>query len=46
MKKKIENRETWCGFRPSIMPAKKKDKKKERKENKQLCRDAMKGDKE
>ena len=46
MKKENKNRETWCGFRPSIMPAKKKDKKKERKKNKQLCRDAIKGDKE
>ena len=42
MKKKNQNRETWCGYRPSVMPAKKKNKKQERKEGKQICRDAMK----
>jgi len=35
-------RETWCGYRPSIIPAKKKNKKHERKESKQICRDAIK----
>ena len=32
-------------YRPSVMPAKKKNKKNERKEGKQICREAMKGDK-
>ena len=39
-------RETWVGYRPSVMPAKKRNKKQERKENKQIFRDAMKGDKD
>ena len=39
-------RETWCGYRPSVMPAKKKNKKTERKEGKQICRDIMKGEKD
>ena len=45
MEKKNQNRETWCGYRPSVMPAKKKNKKHERKEGKQICRDAMKENK-
>lgn len=44
MEKKNQNRETWIGYRPSVMPAK-KNKKHERKEGKQICRNAMKGDK-
>lgn len=43
MEKKNQNRETWCGYRPSVMPAKKKNKKHERKQGKQICRNAMKG---
>jgi len=39
-------RETWVGYRPSVMPAKKRNKKQERKEGKQICRDAMKESKE
>ena len=46
MEKKNPNRELWNGFRPSVMPAKKKNKKYERKEGKKICRNAMKGDKE
>jgi hypothetical protein len=46
MEKKNQNRELWVGYRPSVMPAKKKNKKNERKEGKQICRDAMKGDKD
>jgi len=46
MEKKNQNRETWCGYRPSVMPAKKKNKKRDRKEGKQICRNAMKGEKE
>ena len=46
MEKKNQNRETWCGYRPSVMPAKKKNKKTERKEGKQICREAMKGEKD
>ena len=45
MENKNKNRETWVGYRPSVMPAKKKNKKQERKEGKQICHDAMKGDK-
>ena len=45
MEKKNQNRELWIGYRPSVMLAKKKNKKNERKEGKQICRDAMKGDK-
>ena len=40
------NRETWVGYRPSVISAKKKNKKHERKEGKQICRDAMKGEKD
>jgi hypothetical protein len=47
MTHKIKPREdTWVGYRPSVMPAKKKNKKHERKEGKQICRDAMKGEKD
>ena len=46
MEKKNENRETWVGYRPSVIPAKKKNKKNERKEGKRICRDIMKGEKE
>ena len=46
MSNSIKNeRETWCGYRPSVMPTKKKNQKNERKEGKQICRAAMKGDK-
>jgi len=44
MKKQAENRETWVGYRPSVIPAKKNNKKHERKNNKQVCRNAMKGE--
>ena len=37
-----KDRETWVGYRPSVNVVKKKNKKRERKENKQICRDAMK----
>jgi hypothetical protein len=47
MSNSIKNeRETWVGYRPSVIPAKKKNKKHERKEGKQICRDAMKGEKD
>ena len=46
MEKKNQERSTWIGYRPSVMPAKKKNKKRDRKEGKQICRDAMKGEKE
>ena len=46
MEKKNQNRETWVGYRPSVIPAKKKNKKHDRKKSKQICRDAMKGEKE
>lgn len=46
IEKKNQNRELWVGYRPSVMPAKKKNKKTERKEGKQICRDAMKGEKD
>lgn len=46
MDKKNQNRETWVGYRPSVISAKKKNKKHDRKEGKQICRDAMKGEKE
>ena len=41
MEKKTQNRETWVGYRPSVMPAKKKNKKHDRKEGKQICRNAI-----
>lgn len=41
-----KERETWVGYRPSVMPAKKKNKKQDRKKDKQICRDAMKGEKD
>lgn len=37
-----ERGETWVGYRPSVNVVKKKNKKKERKENRKICRDAMK----
>lgn len=43
---KNQNRETWVGYRPSVMLAKKKNKKHDRKEGKQICRNAIKGEKE
>ena len=43
--RKMRN-DTWVGYRPSVMPAKKKNKKDERKQGKQICRDAIKGDRE
>ena len=47
MSNNIKNeRETWCGYRPSVMLVKKKNKKNERKEGKQICREAMKGNKD
>ena len=46
MKKNNERGETFVGYRPSVMVVKKKNKKQDRKKNKQICRDAMKGDKE
>lgn len=42
--KKDNTRETWVGYRPSVMPAKKGNKKQTRKEGKQTCRNAMKGE--
>lgn len=46
MKQEKQERSTWVGIRPSVMPAKKKNKEHERKEGKQICRDAMKGEKD
>lgn len=46
MKKKSQNRELWVGYRPSVMLAKKKNKKHDRKEGKQICCNAMKGEKD
>ena len=46
MEKKNQNRETWIGYRPSVILTKKKNKKQERKQGKQICRDAMKGDRQ
>ena len=43
--RKMRN-DTWVGYRPSVIPAKKKNKKNERKQSKQIGRDAMKGEKE
>lgn len=43
-KKEQVTRETWTGYRPSIMRPKKNDKYLERKKNKQICKDAMKGE--
>lgn len=42
MKKENKDRELWVGYRPSVIPARKGDKKKDRKEGKKICRDAMK----
>ena len=44
MEKEKKERETWVGIRPSVIPAKKNNKKQERKKNKQICRGVMKGD--
>ena len=38
------DRELWNGFRPSVIPARKKNKRLVREDNKQICRDAKKGD--
>ena len=47
MKKNTTERgETFVGYRPSVMVVKKKNKKQDRKKNKQICRDAMKGEKD
>lgn len=43
MKDTNKNRDTWVGFRPSVMPARKGDKKKDRKDGKRICRDAIRG---
>lgn len=43
MKEKPQRGETFVGYRPSVMTVKKKNKKKERKENKQLCREIKEG---
>lgn len=46
-KKKNKDRgETWVGFRPSVIPARKGDTKKDRKVNKQRCRNIQKGEEE
>ncbi len=44
MEKENQERPTWVGYRPSVIKDKKKDKKRARKENKQLCRNVMKGE--
>lgn len=44
MKEVKQNRETWVGYRPSVIVAKKGNRKQERKQNKQTCRNAMKGE--
>jgi hypothetical protein len=41
--KPVEERNLWNGFRPSVIPARKKNKRLVRESNKQLCRDVMKG---
>ena len=41
--KSAQERELWNGFRPSVMPARKNNKRLMREENKQLCKKAMKG---
>lgn len=46
LSKTKSNRESWVGYRPSVIPAKKKNKKHERKEGRRICRDAMKGERE
>lgn len=46
MKKNNERGETFVGYCPSIMVVKKKNKKQDRKKNKQIYRDAMKGEKD
>lgn len=46
MEKKNQERSTWVGYRPSVMPTKKKNKKRDRKEGKRICRNVMKGEKD
>ncbi|MDV3429621.1 MAG: hypothetical protein LIR50_21925 [Bacillota bacterium] len=41
-KKNNPDRELWNGFRPSVIQPRKGHKKKDRRENKQICRDAKK----
>lgn len=41
--KPVEERNLWNGFRPSVIPARKKNKRLVRESNKQVCRDIMKG---
>lgn len=42
--KKKEPRDTWVGYRPSVIQPKKKNKKQERKAGKKICQTAMKGE--
>ena len=44
MKNNKDRGETWVGFRPSVVPAKKGNKKHMRKEGKRICQDAKKGE--
>lgn len=46
MKKENQERSTWVGYRSSVISAKKKNKKHDRKQGKQICRNAMKGEKD
>ena len=46
MKEKQPRGETFVGYRPSVMTVKKKNKTQDRKKNKQICRNAMKGEKD
>lgn len=39
---KKERGETWVGYRPSIINVKKKDKKRRRQKDKEICREAKK----
>ena len=43
MKNVNQNRDTWIGYRPSVIVAKKGNRKQDRKVNKQICRDLKKG---
>ncbi len=43
-KKQVQPQPLWNGFRPSIIPARKKNKRLERTNNKRQCQRAMKGD--
>ncbi len=45
-KKKDPDRELWNGYRPCIIQPRKGNKKKDRVQNKQICRDAKKGENE